>query len=100
MVSEQEDSNEGGLLWHSYSMLFFYVLTRIFQALHARVDNNVLRAENEMIRYENLAIREAMKDIICPSCGGQTLADEENEKILQKLQQENDQLKKEASSYL
>ncbi|KAH9299811.1 hypothetical protein KI387_031493 [Taxus chinensis] len=40
------------------------------KAQHERADNSVLRAENEKIRCENIAIREALKNVICPNCGG------------------------------
>ncbi|KAH0875798.1 hypothetical protein HID58_073160 [Brassica napus] len=32
-------------------------------------DNNALKAENDKIRCENIAIREAIKHAICPNCG-------------------------------
>ncbi|KAJ6364459.1 hypothetical protein OIU76_029417 [Salix suchowensis] len=35
-----------------------------------RADNSVLRSENERIQCENLAFREALKNVICPACGG------------------------------
>ncbi|GMJ00716.1 homeodomain GLABROUS 8 [Hibiscus trionum] len=41
---------------------------------HERFDNTVLRAENERIQCENHAIREALKNVICSSCGGPPLA--------------------------
>lgn len=40
------------------------------KAQHERADNCALRAENDKIRCENIAIREALKNVICPSCGG------------------------------
>ncbi|GLJ46618.1 hypothetical protein SUGI_0982270 [Cryptomeria japonica] len=40
------------------------------KAQHERADNSVLRSENEKIRCENIAIREALKNVICPNCGG------------------------------
>ncbi|KMZ59789.1 Homeobox-leucine zipper protein ROC8 [Zostera marina] len=39
------------------------------KAQHERADNCTLRAENDRIRCENIAIREALKNIICPTCG-------------------------------
>ncbi|XP_010244428.1 PREDICTED: homeobox-leucine zipper protein ROC8-like isoform X2 [Nelumbo nucifera] len=35
-----------------------------------RSDNNALRQDNDRIRSENIAIREALKNVICPTCGG------------------------------
>ncbi|KAF3680027.1 Homeobox-leucine zipper protein ROC8 [Capsicum annuum] len=60
---------------------------------HERADNSALRSENDRIRCENIAMREAIKNVICPSCGGppveHTYFDE------QKLRMENLQLKEE-----
>ncbi|KAL5811897.1 hypothetical protein ACOSQ3_026847 [Xanthoceras sorbifolium] len=60
-----------------------------------RADNSALRAENERIHCENVAIREALKNVICPSCGGPPLGEEERQRNLQKLQLENAHLKEE-----
>ncbi|XP_048328590.2 homeobox-leucine zipper protein ROC8 [Ziziphus jujuba] len=65
------------------------------KAQNERADNTVLRAENERIQCENLAIREALKNVICPSCGGPPFGEEERQRSLQKLQLENAQLKEE-----
>ncbi|CAL5184878.1 unnamed protein product [Lathyrus oleraceus] len=64
------------------------------KAQHERADNCTLRAENDKIRCENIAIREALKNIICPSCGGPPINDDcyFDE---QKLRIENAQLKEE-----
>ncbi|KAJ6411532.1 hypothetical protein OIU84_008166 [Salix udensis] len=62
-----------------------------------RSGNSVLRAENETIHCENLAIREAMKNVICPACGGPPFGEEERQLHLQKLRQENARLREEAS---
>ncbi|KAE9467032.1 hypothetical protein C3L33_01059, partial [Rhododendron williamsianum] len=40
------------------------------KAQHERADNCGLRGENDRIRCENIAIREALKNVICPTCGG------------------------------
>ncbi|KAM3244030.1 hypothetical protein ACQJBY_055751 [Aegilops geniculata] len=40
------------------------------KAQHERADNCFLRAENDKIRCENIAMREALKNVICPTCGG------------------------------
>ncbi|KAG5227409.1 homeobox-leucine zipper protein [Salix suchowensis] len=60
-----------------------------------RSGNSVLRAENERIHCENLAIREAMKNVICPACGGPPFGEEERQLHLQKLRQENARLREE-----
>nr|CAD1826195.1 unnamed protein product [Ananas comosus var. bracteatus] len=36
------------------------------QAQHERADNCALRAENDKIRCENIAIREALRNVVCP----------------------------------
>lgn len=66
-----------------------------FQAQNEKADNTVLRAENERIQCENLAIKEALKNVICPACGGPPFGEEERQCSLEKLQSENAQLKDE-----
>ena len=66
------------------------------QAQHERADNCALRAENDKIRCENIAIREALKNVICPSCGGPPI-NEDPYFDEQKLRMENAQLKEEVS---
>ncbi|XP_059300066.1 homeobox-leucine zipper protein HDG11-like isoform X1 [Lycium ferocissimum] len=61
---------------------------------HERADNSILRAENDRIRCENIAIREAIKNVICPSCGGPPVS-EDTYFDEQKLRMENLQLKEE-----
>ncbi|XP_009110376.1 homeobox-leucine zipper protein HDG12 [Brassica rapa] len=39
------------------------------KAQHERADNCALKEENDRIRCENIAIREALKHTICPTCG-------------------------------
>ncbi|XP_054778062.1 homeobox-leucine zipper protein ROC8-like [Prosopis cineraria] len=58
---------------------------------HERQDNAMLRAENERMQCENIAFREALKNLICPSCGGPPCG----EQHLDRLHQENAQLKQE-----
>ncbi|CAN6860315.1 unnamed protein product, partial [Brassica oleracea] len=41
-----------------------------------RADNNVLKAENDKIRCENIAIREPLKHAICPNCGGPPVSED------------------------
>ncbi|XP_027359063.1 homeobox-leucine zipper protein HDG11-like isoform X2 [Abrus precatorius] len=64
------------------------------KAQHERADNCALRAENDKIRCENIAIREALKNVICPSCGGPPI-NEDSYFDEQKLRLENAQLKEE-----
>lgn len=40
------------------------------KAQQDRSDNAILRVENENLRNENLALREAIKNGACPNCGG------------------------------
>ncbi|KAH7529418.1 hypothetical protein FEM48_Zijuj05G0182000 [Ziziphus jujuba var. spinosa] len=64
------------------------------KAQHERANNCTLRAENDKIRCENIAIREALKNVICPSCGGPPI-NEDSYFDEQKLRMENAQLKEE-----
>ncbi|KAK4750970.1 hypothetical protein SAY87_004452 [Trapa incisa] len=64
------------------------------KAQHERADNCALRAENDRIRCENIAIREALKTVICPSCGSQP-TDKDPYFDEQKLRVENAQLREE-----
>ncbi|KAL6911562.1 hypothetical protein ACP4OV_000367 [Aristida adscensionis] len=63
------------------------------KAQHERADNCFLRAENDKIRCENIAMREALRNVICPTCGGPPVADEYFDE--QKLRMENARLKDE-----
>lgn len=69
-----------------------------FQAQNERADNTVLRVNNERIQCENFAFREALKNVICPTCGGPPFGEEERQLCLQKLQLENAQLREEANT--
>ncbi|KAK8970886.1 Homeobox-leucine zipper protein ROC8 [Platanthera guangdongensis] len=61
---------------------------------HERADNCALRADNDRMRCENITMTEALKNIICPSCG--TLqASEDSFFDGQKLRLENARLKEE-----
>ncbi|KAJ6806597.1 homeobox-leucine zipper protein ROC8-like isoform X1 [Iris pallida] len=64
------------------------------KAQHERQDNCSLRSENDKIRCENIAIREALKNIICPNCGGPPVS-EDSYFDEQKLRMENARLKEE-----
>ncbi|GLT25825.1 hypothetical protein SLA2020_182810 [Shorea laevis] len=61
---------------------------------HERADNYALPAENDKIRCENIAIREALKNVICPSCGGPPVT-EYSYFDEQRMRMENAQLKEE-----
>ncbi|ONI14900.1 hypothetical protein PRUPE_3G015300 [Prunus persica] len=65
------------------------------KAQNERADNTVLRVNNERIQCENFAFREALKNVICPTCGGPPFGEEERQLCLQKLQLENAQLREE-----
>ncbi|XP_076919780.1 homeobox-leucine zipper protein HDG11-like [Bidens hawaiensis] len=64
------------------------------KAHHERADNCALRVENDKIRCENIVIREALKNLICPTCGGPPIG-EDCYFDEQKLRFENAQLKEE-----
>jgi homeobox-leucine zipper protein len=68
------------------------------QAQHERADNCFLRAENDKIRCENITMREALKNVICPSCGGPPVAEDFFDE--QKLRMENARLKEEVNHEL
>ncbi|CAA2935297.1 cyclin-D6-1 isoform X2 [Olea europaea subsp. europaea] len=51
----------------------------INQAHHERADNSTLRSENERMLCENLAMKEVLDNIICPTCAGPRLEAEEEE---------------------
>lgn len=61
---------------------------------HERANNCALRSENDRIRCENIAIREALKNVICPTCGGPPIG-EDPYFDEQKLRMENAHLKEE-----
>jgi len=108
LVPKQEDPDEGELkiiiLFVSlfcFKLNFVETIKRLFcfcwkmiQAQHERADNSSLRAENDRIRCENIAIREALKNVICPSCGAPSVT-EDSYFDEQKLRIENAQLKEE-----
>jgi len=71
-----------------------YLAFATLQAQGERADNNTLRAENERIRGENLAIREALKYVLCSNCGGPPPGETSFEEQ-QRLRLENARLKEE-----
>ncbi|CAA2981481.1 homeobox-leucine zipper ROC8 isoform X2 [Olea europaea subsp. europaea] len=72
------------------------------KAHHERADNSTLRSENERMLCENLAMKEVLDNIICPTCAGPRLGDEARQRNLLKLRMENALLKEEVidSSFL
>ncbi|OIV95987.1 hypothetical protein TanjilG_27091 [Lupinus angustifolius] len=60
---------------------------------HEKEDNNALRIENDNIRNENREIRELLKNILCPFCGGPLCREDEHEQYIQTMLLENDVLK-------
>ncbi|XP_065882259.1 homeobox-leucine zipper protein HDG11 isoform X2 [Euphorbia lathyris] len=64
------------------------------KAQHERADNSALKAENDKIRCENIAIMQALKNVICPSCGGPPVT-EDSYFDEHRLRIENSQLKDE-----
>ncbi|XP_038888794.1 homeobox-leucine zipper protein HDG5 isoform X2 [Benincasa hispida] len=46
------------------------------KAQQDRSDNVILRAENETLKNENYRLQTALRNIICPSCGGQGILGE------------------------
>ncbi|WOL09374.1 homeobox-leucine zipper protein ROC8-like [Canna indica] len=76
------------------------------KAQQERSDNCLLRAENDKIRCENIAMREALKNVICPSCGGPPATDDtyfdEHKLRLEnaRLKEELDRVSSLASKYL
>uniref|UniRef100_A0A7N0UVC2 Uncharacterized protein n=1 Tax=Kalanchoe fedtschenkoi TaxID=63787 RepID=A0A7N0UVC2_KALFE len=63
-----------------------------------RADNNSLRCQNERFKSENLAMRDALKNILCPSCGGPPFGKDEHHSNVEKLQLENAILRKESET--
>ncbi|KAL8464770.1 hypothetical protein ACS0TY_034321 [Phlomoides rotata] len=86
-------SRELGL--HPRQIKFWFQNRRTqMKAQHERSDNCTLRADNDRIRCENIAMREALKNVICPSCGGPPVT-EDSYFDEQKLRIENAHLKEE-----
>ncbi|KAH9321378.1 hypothetical protein KI387_016017, partial [Taxus chinensis] len=76
------------------------------KAQQDRTDNAILRVENDSLRNENLTLREAVSNVICPNCGGPSLVGDLSYSE-QHLRLENSRLKDEldrvsciASKYL
>lgn len=66
------------------------------KAQQERNDNTLLRNENEKLKLENMALREAIRSVVCSSCGGSAnLPDMSFEE--QQLRSENAKLREEVS---
>ncbi|XP_060167957.1 homeobox-leucine zipper protein ROC8-like isoform X2 [Lycium barbarum] len=65
------------------------------KALSERSGYNTLRTENERYHCENMAMREALKNIICPRCDGSPIGEEERKQNLEKMKIANQQLRNE-----
>ncbi|XP_078444427.1 homeodomain GLABROUS 11 [Wolffia australiana] len=71
-----------------------------------RADNCSLRAENDRIRCENISMREALRNVICPTCGGPPTTEDsffDEEKLRMenvRLKEELDRVASVASKYL
>ncbi|XP_066320681.1 homeobox-leucine zipper protein ROC8-like [Miscanthus floridulus] len=85
-------SRELGLEPHQIKFWFQNRRTQM-KAQHERADNCFLRAENDKIRCENITMREALKNVVCPNCGGSPVAEDYFDE--QKLRVENARLKEE-----
>ncbi|GFP82392.1 homeobox-leucine zipper protein roc8 [Phtheirospermum japonicum] len=90
----QQLSRELGLDPKQIKFWFQNKRTQI-KAQNEKADNNALRTENEKIHFENLAMQEALKTIICPSCNGSCVGEEEKHSNLVRLRMENVRLKEE-----
>lgn len=66
------------------------------QAQQDRADNVMLRAENETLKGENYRLQAAMRNVVCPSCGGPAVLGEVSFDE-QHLRLENARLKEEVS---
>ncbi|CAI9758118.1 unnamed protein product [Fraxinus pennsylvanica] len=68
------------------------------KARRERADNGTLRSENERMRCENLAMKEALSNIICATCVASHLDVEARQRNLLKLRMENALLKEEVKA--
>lgn len=67
------------------------------KAQQERHDNSHLRNENEKLKAENLALREAIRNVVCSSCGGAANNMAEMSFDEQQLRTENIKLREEVS---
>ncbi|XP_047964448.1 homeobox-leucine zipper protein HDG11-like [Salvia hispanica] len=90
----QQLSRELGLDQKQIKFWFQNKRTQI-KAQNEKADNNALRSQNEKIHFENLAMQEALRTVVCPACNATSLADEDKTHILHTLRMENARLKQE-----
>lgn len=64
---------------------------------HERADNTALRVENDRIHTENVTMQEALKSMLCPSCGGPPCLEGDREHAIHNMRLENMHLKEEVS---
>ncbi|ESW19454.1 hypothetical protein PHAVU_006G126500 [Phaseolus vulgaris] len=62
---------------------------------HERADNTALRVENDRIHTENVTMQEALKSMLCPSCGGPPCLEGDREHSIHNMKIENIHLKEE-----
>ncbi|XP_027075663.1 homeobox-leucine zipper protein HDG11-like [Coffea arabica] len=60
-----------------------------------RADNDALRVENDRFYYENLVMREALRNLVCPKCEDASSGEEARQRNLERLRAENAWLKQE-----
>ncbi|KAL9684253.1 hypothetical protein QQ045_021688 [Rhodiola kirilowii] len=69
----------------------------LMKAQFERADNNSIRCKNERMKFENLAMKAALRNVLCPTCGGPSFSKDQGQSHnhIEKLQFENANLKKE-----
>lgn len=91
--------NENFVL-HFFLMIFmdFCLLNMVVKMRQDRADNMILRAKNQNLKAENLRLQSAIRDLICPNCGGPAILGEMSYEKLY-LGKENACLKQEVYIY-
>uniref|UniRef100_A0A2N9GWN3 Homeobox domain-containing protein n=1 Tax=Fagus sylvatica TaxID=28930 RepID=A0A2N9GWN3_FAGSY len=65
------------------------------KAQHDRADNVILKAENESLRNENYRLQTALRNVVCPNCGGPCVIGGEMGLDEQQVRLENARLREE-----
>ncbi|CAJ1962992.1 unnamed protein product [Sphenostylis stenocarpa] len=81
--SHNQNSNKGKKAYHGHN------------ADRTSKLEDIIRTENERIRKDNLILKEALKNMMCSSCGGPSNVDERRQRSLEQLRLENARLKEE-----